>query len=132
MKRTVPLVAFALTLFILGCTKEDDVKATGFEGTVRLNDVEVSFTDIQVEVYGMASNPRCFLFCDGITKLNKVFPVEPDGSFAIQVTTEEVEYFRLGIRIEGERVFSECLPSSICSELRPGTNFSGLQLHYIE
>ncbi len=132
MKRLLTRTLLALVLLSVSCTKEEDAASTQFTGTVRLSDGDGSFADAEVEVYGMARNPRCFLFCDDITKLNKVYPVEPDGSFSIQVTTEEVDYFRLGIRVRGERRTSECLPGSMCMELRPGTRFSGLLLSVVE
>lgn len=132
MKRFVICTLWSLVLLSTACSKEEDTQSTQFSGTVRLAGADRSFAEAEVEVYGMARDPRCFLFCDGITKLNKVYPVEPDGSFSIQVSTEEVDYFRLGIRVRGERMISECLPSSMCMELRPGTDFSGLLLSVVE
>lgn len=125
---TIMLLAFALA----GCTKEEGVQSTSFEGLVRLGNMEVSFSDVQLEVYGMAYDSRCFIFCSGTTRYNKVFPLGPDGSFSIPVTTEEVEYFRLGIRINGERVTSECAPLSLCTDLNPGRDYNGLLLSLVE
>jgi len=132
MRSVLGFSILLLACAIGGCSKEEGAQSTRFEGLVRLGSIEVSFSDVQLEVYGMAYDSRCFIFCSGITKYNKVFPLGPDGSFSIPVSTEEVEYFRLGIRINGERVISECAPLSLCTDLNPGRDYNGLLLTFIE
>ena len=132
MKRTVQLLFLVLSILLVGCTKEEDVQSTTFEGAVRLGSREVSFSEVGLEIFGRANEYGCFLFCEGVTKYNKVFPVESDGSFSIPVTTEEVEYFWLGLRINGERVSSDCAPLSQCTDLNPGKDFTGLLITIVD
>jgi hypothetical protein len=132
MKKTCQLIPVVLAMLFFGCTKEEEVQSTTFEGMVQMGNTDIPFSDVRLEVYGEARKYGCYLFCDVITKFNKVFPVASDGSFSIPVTTEEVDYFRLGIRINGERVSSGCAPLSKYNDLDAGKDYAGLIITYVE
>ena len=121
--RTIKFFLLAMSILVTGCTNEDEEQVTTFIGVVQLPAGIETYTAVQVEIYGLARNQRCW--CDDITKIDKVYAVDENGSFNIQVTTAEVDYFRLQLRLQGERVTTTIRPEQLTGYI-PGKVHEGL------
>ena len=116
-----------LLLCLFACSMEEDEIRTSFKGIAyNGSDNNLPIVNGHLELFGYES--KYLIGGSDPLLFNKIFPLDSDGSFEVSVSTQDVDYFVIGLRIDGERVTTDCQPD-LCFSFTDGKNYSGLRIY---